>query len=77
MSQEIKPLPSNNACPCGGDLLLARDVIEYTPVEFDADTGQWELGATSTEQMDSLSEPTIRLFCTTCGEYYEVPQALE
>jgi len=70
------PLPDNGACTCGSkDLLLARDQTEYTSVRKD---GEWELGVSSTEQMDTADPMgNVRLFCPACGEYFFVPEELE
>ena len=73
-------LPSDGTCPCGSkDLMLARDQTknqtEYTPV---TKNGAWEHGACSTEQMNS-DDPmgNVRLFCTDCSQYFNVPEELE
>jgi hypothetical protein len=54
--------------------MLAKDQTEYTTVSKD---GEWELGSSSTEQMES-PDPMggIRLFCTVCGQYFNVPEEL-
>ena len=65
-------LPLDGTCPCGcKDLMLARDQTEYTPV---SKNGAWEYGASYTEQIDS-DDPmgNIRLFCTACSQYFNVP----
>ena len=74
-------LPADGVCPCGSkDLLLAKDQTkdqtEYTPVSKEG--GAWEHGACSTEQMNS-DDPlgTVRLFCTDCSQYFNVPEELE
>ncbi|PTT35468.1 hypothetical protein DBR23_23475 [Acidovorax sp. HMWF018] len=69
-------LPTDGACPCGcKDLMLARDQTEYTPVSKD---GEWELGASNVEQMDRDDlVGNVRLFCTACGQYFNVPKELE
>ena len=69
-------LPADGACPCGSkDLMLAKDQTEYTPVTKDT---EWEYGASYAEQMDS-DDPVgnVRLFCTACGQYFNVPEELE
>ena len=69
-------LPADGACPCGSkDLMLARDQAEYTPV---SKNGAWEYGAGYTARMNS-DDPmgNIRLFCTECGQYFNVPGELE
>ena len=68
-------LPADGACPCGcKDLLLARDQTEYTPVSKE---GEWEYGAGYAEQTEN-DDPlgTVRLFCTVCGQYFNVPEEL-
>ena len=65
-------LPADGVCPCGSkDLMLAKDQTEYTPVTKDT---EWEYGASYTEQMNS-DDPigNVRLFCTDCGQYFNVP----
>ena len=69
-------LPADGACPCGcKDLMLARDQTEYTPVTKDTER---EYGASYAEQIDS-DDPmgNIRLFCTACSQYFNVPEELE
>ena len=55
--------------------MLAKDQTEYTPVTKDT---EWEYGASYTEQMNS-DDPigNVRLFCTDCGQYFNVPEGLE
>ncbi|WP_087746390.1 MULTISPECIES: hypothetical protein [unclassified Acidovorax] len=70
-------LPPDGVCPCGShDLVLARDQIEYTPVSKEG--GAWDYGASYAEQMYS-DDPmgNVRLFCTACGQYFNVPEELE
>ena len=65
-------LPADGACPCGcKELMLAKDQTEYTPV---SKNGAWDCGASYAEQMDS-DDPlgNARLFCTACGQYFNVP----
>lgn len=69
-------LPDNGVCPCGSkDLMLAKDQTEYTPVSKD---GEWEQSTAYTEDMDS-EDPlgNVRLFCTACNQYFNVPEELE
>lgn len=69
-------LPVDGACPCGcKDLMLAKDQTEYTPVSKD---GEWELGASNVECL-SNEDPlgNVRLFCTACSQYFNVPEELE
>ena len=69
-------LPDNGACPCGcKDLMLAKDQTEYTPVFKGT---EWEYGASHAEDLDS-GDPigSLRLFCTACGQYFNVPEELE
>ena len=68
-------LPADGVCPCGSkDLMLAKDQTEYTPVTKDT---EWEYGASYAEQIDS-DDPmgNIRLFCTACSQYFNVPEEL-
>lgn len=69
-------LPLDGACPCGcKELMLARDQTEYTPVTKDS---EWKLGACNTEQTEN-DDPmgNVRLFCTDCGQSFNVPEELE
>lgn len=68
-------LPDNGVCPCGcKDLMLAKDQTEYTPV---SKVDGWEYGAAHAEDMDS-GDPLgdVRLFCTACGQYFNLPEEL-
>lgn len=69
-------LPADGNCTCGcGELMLARDVVEYTSaVKTD---GEWELGGLNTEALFN-DDPmgNVRLFCTACGQYFNVPEEL-
>ena len=70
-------LPSNGVCPCGSkDLMLAKDQTEYTPVAKE-DDGGWEHKVSHTEDLDS-GDPmgSLRLFCTACGQYFNLPEEL-
>lgn len=69
-------LPHNGICPCGcKDLMLAKDQTEYTPV---SKADEWEFATAHTEDMDS-GDPLgdVRLFCTACGQYFNVPEDLQ
>lgn len=69
-------LPDNGTCPCGcKDLMLAKDQTEYTPV---SKADKWEQGTAHDEGLDS-GDPvgSVRLFCTACGQYFNVPEDLE
>ncbi len=68
-------LPADGACPCGcKELMLARDQTEYTSVSKGT---EWKYGASYTDQMNS-DDPmgNIRLFCTECWQYFNVPEEL-
>ena len=71
-------LPDNGVCPCGRkDLMLAKDQTEYTPVTKEGDGG-WEHKVSHTEDLDSGGPiGSLRLFCTACGQYFNVPEDLE
>lgn len=71
-------LPDDGTCPCGSkDLMLAKDQTEYTPVTKE-DDGDWEYKVSHTEDLDSGDTiGTLRLFCTACGQYFNVPEELE
>lgn len=69
-------LPDNGVCPCGcKDLVFARDQTEYTSVTKDS---EWNYGASHVEQTEN-DDPmgNVRLFCTACGQYFNVPEELE
>lgn len=69
-------LPADGACSCGSkDLMLAKDQTEYTPVSKNS---EWEHGASYAECL-SNEDPlgNVRLFCTACGQYFNVPEELE
>ena len=71
-------LPDNGVCPCGcKDLMLAKDQTEYTPVTKE-DDGDWDCRASYAEDLDS-GDPigSLRLFCTACGQYFNLPKELE
>lgn len=75
MTDSRIPLPPDGTCPCGcKDLMLAKDQTEYTPVSKGA---EWEFGAGYAEQMES-PDPMgdVRLFCTVCGQYFNVLEEL-
>ena len=68
-------LPADGACPCGcKEPMLAKDQTEYTPMTKDT---EWEYGASYTEQTEN-DDPlgTVRLFCTDCSQYFNVPEEL-
>ncbi len=70
-------LPADGMCVCGcSELMLAEDKVRYTPVSK-AD-GMWESGGTYLEALDN-EDPmgNVRLFCTACGQYYNVPEELQ
>lgn len=70
-------LPADGACPCGcKELMLARDQTEYTPYTFE--DGAWRDAGSHTEEMDS-DDPmgSVRMFCTDCGQYFNVPEELQ
>lgn len=76
MTDSHIPLPPSGVCPCGSeDLVLAKDQTKYTLVTKGT---KWEFGASCAEQMES-SDPMgdVRLFCATCGQYFNVPEELE
>lgn len=65
-------LPPDGACPCGHkDLTLAKDQTEYTRVSKES---EWGHGSTYTEQIAN-DDPmgNVRLFCASCGQYFNVP----
>lgn len=71
------PIPVNGACSkCGSSrLLLARDKTEYSPCEFDADTGKWFPQYTDTEE--SAASKSVRFYCMDCQTNHAVPVELE
>lgn len=75
MTDKINLQP-DGACPCGDkNLLLARDQTKFTPVS--KAEGEWEYGGDYAEDQDS-SDPLggLRLFCPSCGTYFNVPDEL-
>lgn len=77
MTNEIDKidLPTDGACPCGNkSLVLAQDQTEYTTV---TKSGEWEFGASNFEQTDYDTMGGVRLFCPSCGQYFNVPKELE
>ncbi len=71
-------LPDDGKCPCGcPDLVMARDFTEYAPQRKDPKYG-WQSGGTNRQQA-STDDPlgNVRLFCTTCGEYFFIPEELQ
>lgn len=71
------PLPEDGKCPCGcSDLVLARDLTQYTLYVKDPEYG-WQDSGSHTEELcndDPLGD--VRLFCTCCGQYFFVPDEL-
>lgn len=70
------PQLNNGKCSaCGSsDLLLAEDSTCYSPVAWVA--GKWTRVTTSAPELSEADEP-VRLFCTACGVYHEVPEELK
>lgn len=68
-------LPPNGVCQCGcKELMLAKDQTEFTPVHKDS---EWGHAGSYTEQLDEVDPMgSVRLFCTACGQYFNVPQEL-
>lgn len=79
MTDSRIPLPPSGVCPCGSeDLMLAKDQTknqtEYTPVTKDT---EWEFGPSDTEPTENADPMgNVRLFCTACGQYFDVPEEL-
>lgn len=72
MSMPLKMTPIDGKC-CEEGLTLAEDFIRHTRVVL-AGT-RWVRDGGPTEQ-ESYNE-SVRLFCPSCGTYYEVPVELE
>lgn len=69
-------LPADGNCTCGcGELMLAEDKVQYTPVN--KAEGAWEREGAYLEELDD-DDPmgNVRLFCTACGQYFNVPEEL-
>ena len=70
-------LPDNGVCPCGcKDLSLARDQTEYTQVSKEG--SDWERGEPIIQDAcTDRPDGDVRLFCASCGQYFNVPKELE
>lgn len=71
------PSPTvNGLCTvCGqSDFLLAKDMTEYSPCLWDADSGTFATTYGHTEE--SLGEDAVRFFCAACGEQHMPPDGL-
>ena len=62
----------DNACSvCGSkSFTLASDCTDYCRVEFNGT--EWERGGVSTE--DAGAPDSVRLFCTECDTYHQLPE---
>lgn len=70
-------LPDNGICPCGcKDLMLAKDQTEYTPVTKEDDGGWDRRGSYTEEACTDRPDGDVRLFCTACGQYFNLPEEL-
>jgi len=67
----LLPLPADKRC-CDEMLSLAIDQVDYYSVEFV--DGHWETNYSGQEPQDGPD--SVRLFCSQCGNYYEVPEEL-
>lgn len=68
------PELKDNCCPkCKSpDLLLCQDQTLYRDARFK--NGCWNISSSRFESIDG--EDSMRLMCTECGEYMEVPKEL-
>jgi hypothetical protein len=75
MSYDLKPTPPDNTCThCGREgLTLCEDVTHYHEVYFD--DGEWSVSPVR-HQEQLWSEHGVRLMCSDCGTYFEVPEVL-
>jgi len=70
---KLSKLIDNKCSACGGaDLLLAKDTVSYSPVTVQ----DGKLVASYSHDEPSTADDAVRLFCTACGEYFEVPEEL-
>lgn len=76
MTEKTNLTPDGTCGKCGSpDMMLATDQTQYTAFEYV--DGDWMDGGTSYEALDNDDpEGNVRLFCTKCHEYHEVPAAL-
>ena len=62
--------PDSGTCPtCGGEhtMVLAEDLTQYSKLAFE--DGKWvKVQVPRTEPTGA--DESIRMFCTTCGEYF-------
>lgn len=71
---KLLPLPHDGRCVCGcSEFTLARDKTEYSPVEL----VDGEYRSTYGHQEDSSAPDAVRLFCSDCGNYFQVPDSLQ
>ena len=68
---ELFDLDEEGKCPCGSvELTLAKDCTHYdSGVVLD---GKW-FGRGNEKAVDIEAEQAIRLFCPSCGTYFNVP----
>ena len=76
---ELKPTPTQDACPaCGSrdDMSLAEEFTQYRRVRMV--DGQWEAGdvVTTAPTSTSAEEDRVRFFCANCGAYFKLPKSL-
>lgn len=74
----MKPqAPRSPECPtCGekGSMILVEDQSKFTPLEFvDGEWRPWA-GPGSVKPIDA--EDARRMFCSCCGEYFQMPEEL-
>jgi len=77
MTAKPKVTPEGKCSNCGGtDMVLAQDQTQYT--SFTMVDGGWRDDGSRTEDMES-DDPlgNVRFFCTACGTYHEVPEAVQ
>lgn len=71
------PTPTVNGCctTCGAsNFILAQDIVEYSPCEWDADSATFATMYTHSET--SAADDAVRFFCQDCGTQHAVPEDL-
>lgn len=74
--KRLPPAPSEPRCPTCGEyhsMTLSEDRTERSKLAFE--DGKWvKVGVPKSYPLETDS--AVRMFCTNCGEYFEVPDGL-